>query len=97
MSTNILEMLSDIMGNAQVYSEPCQTSKIERFSKPLTIFSKYSILVVWQGSEHATMKYRKQDWEVARSSEFIFEWFQCHGKKVNTDKSQPFISTKKIS
>ena len=40
------------------YSEPCQTSKIERFArttngwKPLTTFSKRSIIKVWQGSQY---------------------------------------------
>ena len=43
---------------AEVSSEPCQTSKTERFAKtannwkPLTIFAKCSILDVWQGSEY---------------------------------------------
>ena len=42
------------------YSEPCQTSKMERFAKtvdglkPLTIFTKHSILDVWQDSEYAS-------------------------------------------
>ena len=40
----------------EAYSDPCQTSKIERFAKivndwkPLTIFAKHSILDAWQGS-----------------------------------------------
>ena len=41
--------ISKLFGNqlpqAEVYSEPCQTSKMERFGK------KFSILDVWQGSE----------------------------------------------
>ena len=42
-----------------LYSEPCQTSKMELFlkiingRKPLTIFAKSSILDVWLGSERA--------------------------------------------
>ena len=42
-----------------MYSEPYQTSKMERFArvvnafKPLTIFAERSILDVWQGSEYA--------------------------------------------
>ena len=44
----------------EAYSEPCQTSKMGCFakivdgSKPLTIFAKRSILIVWQGPEHAS-------------------------------------------
>ena len=44
----------------EAYSEPCQISKMECFSKivkgclSLTIFAKCSILDVWQGSEYAT-------------------------------------------
>ena len=46
--------------NSEAYSEPCQTSKVEIFAKivngfcQLTIFSKRSILDVWQGSEYAS-------------------------------------------
>ena len=39
------------------YSEPCLTSKMERFAKignPLPIFAKPTILDVWQGSKYAT-------------------------------------------
>ena len=49
--------------NSEVYSETCQTSKIERFAKivhgfdPLTIFKKFSILDVWQGSEYVFVFY----------------------------------------
>ena len=39
----------------EAYLEPCQTSKMERFAKMLTIFLKSSILDVWQGSEYASM------------------------------------------
>ena len=41
-----------------MYSEPSQTSKMERFVKtvkdlqPLSIFTKYSIVDVWLGSEY---------------------------------------------
>ena len=44
----------------EAYSEPCQTSKMGRFAKIvdgpklLTIFAKHSILIVWQGPEHAS-------------------------------------------
>ena len=40
------------------FSQPCQTSNMERFAKiangfqPLTIFAKHSILDVWQSSEN---------------------------------------------
>ena len=40
--------------STEVYSEPYQTSKMERLVKPLTIFAKLFILDVWQGSEYAT-------------------------------------------
>ena len=43
--------------NSEAYSEPCQTSKMERFLKifnGLTIFAKHSILDIWQRSEHAS-------------------------------------------
>ena len=42
----------------EAYSEPCQTYKMERFTKivkgekPLTIFEKRSILYVQKGSEY---------------------------------------------
>ena len=42
---------------SEAYSEPCQTSKMECFAKmlnyqkPLTIFTKRSVLGVLQGSE----------------------------------------------
>ena len=44
---------------ADVYSGPCQTSKMELFAKivnsflPLTIFKKRFVLDGWQGSEYA--------------------------------------------
>ena len=38
------------------YSEPCQTSFMESFAKPLTIFTKHSTFYVWQGSEYASDK-----------------------------------------
>ena len=46
---------------SEVYSEPCQTFKIERFLKikngwkPFTIFPKRYILHFWQGSEYASI------------------------------------------
>ena len=46
--------------NSEAYSEPCQTSKMEVFTKIvngfsfLTIFAKSSILDVWQDSEFAS-------------------------------------------
>ena len=39
--------------SAEAYSEPCQESKV-KFVQSLTIFSKSSILGVWQGSEYAS-------------------------------------------
>ena len=45
---------------SNVYSEPYQISKMERFakivndSKPLTNFGKSSALDVWQGSEYTS-------------------------------------------
>ena len=44
---------------AEVYFEPCQTSKMELFAnivngfQPLTVFANSYILDVWQGSEYA--------------------------------------------
>ena len=44
---------------AEVYSEPCQELKLERFAKivnsfqKLTNFAKRSILHVWEGSKDA--------------------------------------------
>ena len=43
-----------------MYSKPCQASKMERFAKtvssfqPLTIFTKRFISDVWQGSEYVS-------------------------------------------
>ena len=45
------------MRKLEVYSEPGQTSKMDRFAKifngfqPITIFAKRSNLDLWQGSE----------------------------------------------
>ena len=36
----------------EAYSEPCETSKKERFA--LTIFAKRSVINVWKGSENAS-------------------------------------------
>ena len=58
----------------QMYSEPCQTSKKELFAKtvnswmPLNIFTKSSILDVWQGSEYASVA------QVQRSTGSIGVW-----------------------
>ena len=47
----------------EVYSDSCQISKMKRFAKiinsfkPLTIFTKHSILDIWQGSEYASDSY----------------------------------------
>ena len=43
-----------------MYSEPCQTSKMELFAKIVkrhlaTIFAKSSVLDVWHGSEYASV------------------------------------------
>ena len=46
------------MCSPEAYSEPCQTSQMECFTKIinyLTIFAERSILDVWQGSEHASV------------------------------------------
>ena len=46
---------------AVAYSEPCQTSKMERFAKifnslkPLTISAKRTILDIWQSSKYDTV------------------------------------------
>ena len=48
-----------------VYSEPCQTSKMKCF-KPLTIFAKSSILDVLQGSEYISGHY--DVWQKLKSS-----------------------------
>ena len=50
--------------NSEVYSEPCETSKMELFAKivkgfhSLTILTKRSILDTWQSSECAFVIYR---------------------------------------
>ena len=47
--------------STEVYSESCQTSKMERFGKiihsfqSMIILAKHSILFVWQGSEYALL------------------------------------------
>ena len=47
----------------EVYSEPCQTFKMDQFPKlvnswkPLAILTKSSILDIWQGSEYASVYY----------------------------------------
>ena len=48
---------------SEVYSDSCQISKMKRFAKifnsfePLTIFTKHSILDIWQVSEYAYVSY----------------------------------------
>ena len=50
--------LNIFMSVAESYSEPCQTSKMKCFpkrvngQKPLSIFTKHSILDAWQGSAY---------------------------------------------
>ena len=50
--------LYQVTAHLEVYSEPCQMSKMELFAKivndwkPLTISAKSSFLDVWQGSAH---------------------------------------------
>ena len=57
----VLLPLSISVPVSEVYSEPCQTFKIERFLKikngwkPFTIFPKRYILHFWQGSEYASI------------------------------------------
>ena len=41
--------------SAEAHSEPCQESKVNLFQS-LTIFSKSSILDVWQGSKDASVQ-----------------------------------------
>ena len=54
------QTLSNDLTSKEAYSQPCQTSKIERFVKiinsftPLTVFTKRSILDVWYFSEYAS-------------------------------------------
>ena len=48
--------------NSELYSDPCQISKMERFVKiingwkPLTFFAEHFILEVGQGSEYTCSK-----------------------------------------
>ena len=59
---NICSICQVSMCHLEVYSEPCQTSKIEHFVKivndfqPLSIFAKRSILDIWEGCEYAYVK-----------------------------------------
>ena len=45
---------------SEVYSQPCETSKMERFAKivhgwkQLTVLAKCAIIDVWQGFEYAS-------------------------------------------
>ena len=40
------------LSNPEIYSEPCQISKIECFVKTIIFLVKHSILDVWQNSEY---------------------------------------------
>ena len=54
---------------SETYSEPYQTSKLRRFvkivncQKKSTIFAKYSILHVWQGSEYVSLTLFPTKWQ----------------------------------
>ena len=60
-SQSLRPVTSKLQYRPEVYSEPFQTSKIERFMRtvdgfyPLTTFEKCSILDIWQGSEYASV------------------------------------------
>ena len=43
------------LSDLEVYSEPCQASKIESFVKIVLFFVKHSILDVWQNSEYTSI------------------------------------------
>ena len=59
---NFVKFLRAIFYETETYSELCQTSKMNSFTKtvndfqPITIFSKSSILDVWQRSEYASVE-----------------------------------------
>ena len=61
--THICPIRQVSMCHPDAYSEPFQTSKMERFGKivnnlqPLTIFAKRSILDIWEGCEYAYFIY----------------------------------------
>ena len=50
-----------IISLTEVYSEPCQTSNMKRYTKlvigiqPLTIFAKHMVLDIWLGSEYTSV------------------------------------------
>ena len=56
-SVFLLELQQNNLSNPDVYSEPCQTSKMECLVNSynlLTILEKQSILDAWQSSEYAS-------------------------------------------
>ena len=78
---------------AEVYSEPCQISRIEHFKtlhlrclagykKPLTIFAKHSILDVWKGFKYASaydiMIFKKFVWVPASATYDIISFLQAN-------------------
>ena len=75
--------------NSEAYSEPCQTSKMEVFTKIvngfsfLTIFAKSSILDVWQDSEFAS----KASYDFAEKASYLM-----YDKVMNS----PLITSKNL-
>ena len=74
------------MSIPEEYSEPCETSEIGRFAEivsvlnPLNIFTKRSILDVWQCSEYASASsswiesnnfYLQQEWLGRKNNKYI--------------------------
>ena len=60
-STKPLEIYGTLAASySEMFSEPCQTAKMELFVKivndlkPLTIFAKRSVFGVWQNCEYAS-------------------------------------------
>ena len=45
--------MKNILPVSGTYPEPCETSKIERFTK--STFAKHSLLDAWQDSEYASV------------------------------------------
>ena len=62
VTASVLELMKIFAFKAKECSEPCQAYRIVHFAKIintcklLTIFAKYSILEVWQGSEYTCSK-----------------------------------------
>lgn len=73
---------------SETYTEPCQTSKKDAFAKivnsknPLTSFTKYSNLDLWEGSEFT------QFWFL---SEGITRQYFYNDLNLNQGKSPPFL------